>query len=167
MVAAGFGSSAISVSQQDGTTGALRWTVFGLGVVISLFTAINQLWKPGMRSVSSYRAGNALRREGWDFVFDGGSYRAHKDDPNQAFDLFVDRVREIQAQVDSIDEVQAEVTGHLDDANQPPGGGPSKEKGEKRSACSLVEQIDDVVVVVDDRQADHDADQDERGEDEE
>lgn len=63
-----------------------------------------------MRSVGSYRAGNALRREGWDFVLDSGRYRAVKDKPNEAFDLFVDQIREIQSQVDAIDEIQAEIS---------------------------------------------------------
>ena len=108
VVAAGFASSAISADQD--TAGKLRWLLFGLGVLVALFTAINQLWKPGMRSVGSYRAGNALRREGWDFVLDSGRYRAVKDKPNEAFDLFVDQIREIQSQVDAIDEIQAEIS---------------------------------------------------------
>lgn len=118
VVAAGFGSSAISVAQQDNPTEFLRWTVFGLGVLVSLFTAINQLWKPGLRSVGSYRAGNSLRREGWNFVFNRGPYRTAK--ANEAFDLFIDQIGEIQSQVDAIDEVQAEVTGSSGDAGHKP-----------------------------------------------
>jgi hypothetical protein len=115
VVAAGFGSSAISVAQ-DNPTEFLRWAVFGLGVLVSLFTAINQLWKPGLRSVGSYRAGNSLRREGWNFVFNRGPYR--KAEGNEAFDLFIDQIGDIQSQVDAIDEVQAEVTGNPGDAGQ-------------------------------------------------
>lgn len=117
VIAAGFGSSAISAAGQEPTE-FLRWAVFGLGVLVSLFTAINQLWKPGLRSVGSYRAGNSLRREGWDFVFNRGRYQLAK--ANQAFDLFVDQVREIQSQADAIDEVQAEIMSSPEEGGQRP-----------------------------------------------
>lgn len=127
VIAAGFGSSAISAVGQEPTE-FLRWLVFGLGVLVSLFTAINQLWKPDLRSVGSYRAGNSLRREGWDFVFNRGRYQLAKE--NAAFDLFVDQVREIQSQADAIDEVQVEVIGNPDE------GGHQLEQSEKEGGPS-------------------------------
>lgn len=107
-IAAGVASSAIS---SQGSDGSLRWVVFSLGLVVAIATAMNQLWKPAQRSVGAYRAGNALRREGWDYVNDRGRYRKVQGDRKSAFDTLIDQIRDIQAQVDSIDEVQAEIPG--------------------------------------------------------
>jgi len=132
VVAAGFGSSAISaVNDSQTASEALRWIAIGLGVLISVFTAINQLWKPDLRSVGSYRAGNALRREGWDFVFGRGSYRSAEAD--QAFEAFLDRVKEIQMQVDAIDEVQAESISGPEDGKVKPIGETTKPEGSSAS----------------------------------
>lgn len=136
VVAAGFASSAISAADES-PSDELRWILIALGLIVSLFTAINQLWKPNLRSVGSYRAGNALRREGWDFVNARGRYQDEPPTPQPAFfsrlrpvegadgsgfDLFVDRIGEIQALVDAIDEVRAELG---DGADRPDDGSPS------------------------------------------
>jgi Protein of unknown function (DUF4231) len=133
-IAAGAVSSALSSDPETATD--RHWYIFALGLAVAITTAINQLWKPGMRSVASHRAGNALLREGWDFVKARGRYRdaeaarqtfgrgrgRHQHmavlEREKAFGLFVDQIREIQAQVDAIDEVQAEALSGDADRSQ-------------------------------------------------
>lgn len=62
-----------------------------------------------------------------DFVFDRGSYQSSKN-IGEAFDLFLDKVKEIQTQVDAIDEVQAEVTGSTNGAGKPAAQPPEEPK---------------------------------------
>lgn len=137
VVAAGFASSAISANSS--TAEDWRWVLIVLGLLVALFTAVNQLWKPGMRSVGNYRAGNALRREGWDYVFDRGRYEERK----EGFHLFLDAIKEIQSQVDAIDEVQVEVGNGTDsgpsgtakesrETGPPPGGAGNENPPERR-----------------------------------
>lgn len=110
-IAAGVASSAISANPDSAES--LRWLLFALGLVVAIVTSINQLWKPAQRSVGAYRAGNALRREGWDYVNGRGRFQGLTDE-RKAYDLLLDQIREIQAQVDSIDEVQAEIPGQTE-----------------------------------------------------
>jgi hypothetical protein len=121
-IAAGVASSAISAD--PGSAKSLRWLLFSLGLVVAITTSINQLWKPAQRSVGAYRAGNALRREGWDYVNERGRYQGMQE-ARKAYDLLLDQIREIQAQVDSIDEVQAEIPGS---GNTDPGPANGNEK---------------------------------------
>jgi hypothetical protein len=128
-IVAGTASSAIKTNKD--IVADQNWILIVLGLVVAITTAVNQLWKPGLRSVGSHRAGNALLREGWDFTKGRGRYQEApgrkrafglgrgrpKEITNatweKAFALFVDQVREIQAQVDAIDEVQAEAIGEV------------------------------------------------------
>jgi hypothetical protein len=74
-IVAALGSSGLAASAEDRAAAEeVRWIVFGLGLVVAGFTAINQLWRPAQRSTSRYRAANALRLHGWDFALERGRY---------------------------------------------------------------------------------------------
>lgn len=103
-IAAGVASTAISAT--EGAAEDLRWVLFTLGLVVAVFTAINQLWKPSQRSVGAYRAANRLRRGSWDYVLGRGAYRGLSE--QQAFERFLDEVAEIHARVEAIDELEPE-----------------------------------------------------------
>jgi hypothetical protein len=76
-IVAALGSSGLAASAGDRAAAEeVRWIVFGLGLVVAGFTAINQLWRPAQRSTSRYRAANALRENGWDFALERGRYAA-------------------------------------------------------------------------------------------
>jgi len=74
-IVAALGSSGLAASASaEASTEEVRWTVFGLGLLVAAFTAINQLWRPAQRGTSRYRAANALRQQGWDFALARGRY---------------------------------------------------------------------------------------------
>jgi hypothetical protein len=73
-----------------------------IGIVIAVATAVNRLWRPGLRSAVRHRTANSLRREGWAFLCGQGSYA--KGDPTQRADAFIVAVERINAEAEAIDE---------------------------------------------------------------
>lgn len=104
-VAAGVISSGIAA----GWSGASRsrWAILVLGLLVALAAAINQVWRPGEKSVSRMRGANALRNEGWAFVHKRGRYRLLADD-REAFGLFVDEVFRIVGEAAVVDEAHVQ-----------------------------------------------------------
>jgi hypothetical protein len=99
VIAAGLASSTIA-ALSSGPIG--ESAVIALGLVVAVATAVNRLWRPGLRSVLRHRAANALRREGWDFVCLRGAYA---DTPEEErFGLFFDEIQRINVAAESVDE---------------------------------------------------------------
>lgn len=97
-IGAGLASSAAASAWGDDAT----VLVAGLGILVGLLTAVNQIWRPSQRSVARYQAAFALRREGWDFVQDSGRYSRLA--PDVQVQTFVEEVNRIHRAVESIDE---------------------------------------------------------------
>jgi hypothetical protein len=109
-------SSSIAAGGDDPSEVA-RWAVLVLGLFVAGVTALNQIWKPGQRSVRSYQATSSLRRLGWEFVHERGRFAAAGKDETfaaaggdetesskqDAKGLFIDEVMSIQAQAEAID----------------------------------------------------------------
>lgn len=104
----------VGATAVSGLGGEVGWLVTLLGVVIALATAINQAGRLGQRSAVRFTAGNALRKEGWDYVMGRGRYLNKEGAP--AFALFYDAVWEIERPADAIVEAEPEqVTGARDE----------------------------------------------------
>jgi Protein of unknown function (DUF4231) len=93
-VAGGSASAAIAA-----TSGAHSLAVLLIGLAVATSAALSQLFRFGERSRVRYRAGNQLRKEGWDYVIGRGRYRETQD-PVEAFGRFYDVFWEIEAPVD-------------------------------------------------------------------
>jgi Protein of unknown function (DUF4231) len=93
-VAGGSASAAIAAT---GGTNSLAVLLIGLAVAAS--AALGQLFRFGERSRVRYRAGNQLRKEGWDYVVGRGRY-LDAQNPAEAFGRFYDVFWEIEAPVD-------------------------------------------------------------------
>jgi Protein of unknown function (DUF4231) len=100
-IAAGLGSSVLA------TAGKSDVIVAVLGIVVAVATAINRLWRPGLRGVVRHRTANALRREGWDFVCGRGNYDPLEDDEKRCAH-FIDEVQRICASAELVDEQAVE-----------------------------------------------------------
>jgi hypothetical protein len=102
-LAAGVVSSGVAA----GWSGAdwARWTILVLGLVTAAASVLNQVWRPGQKSTSRTRGGNALRREAWEFLNDRGTYAELN--VEDAWGHFVDAVSVIVRQAEEIDETPA------------------------------------------------------------
>jgi len=80
-----------------------------LGFLVAAATGLNQIFKFANRSAVRFRAGNELRREAWDYIFDRGDYE--KQSPQEAFDSFYDKIWRIEAPVDASVELEPGQTG--------------------------------------------------------
>jgi hypothetical protein len=98
VIAAGLGSSAIAAG--PGKTNNTAIAI--LGLVVALGTAVNRLWRPGLRAVVRSQTANSLRREGWAFVCTRDKYA--EAEPSERIPLFVDEVERINVAAESIDE---------------------------------------------------------------
>ena len=96
-IAGGLAASALAA---DG--GDTDWIVVIIGIVVAVATTINQIVRPGQRSVARYQGANALRREGWDFVWDRGRYA--EGDARARLSAFIDEVQRVNRAVESVDE---------------------------------------------------------------
>jgi hypothetical protein len=65
-IVAGLGASGLAAAAENSETA--RWVIFALGLLVGLCTAVNQILRPAQRSVSRYRAANALRHAAWVFL---------------------------------------------------------------------------------------------------
>lgn len=97
-ILAGLGASGLAAAAENSETA--RWIIFGLGLLVGLCTAVNQILRPAQRSVSRYRAANALRHEAWVFL-----NRPHAD---QDWPTFVKRVSSIVREAESVNELTPE-----------------------------------------------------------
>lgn len=97
---AGVVSSGIAAGWSDANWA--RWTILILGLVTAAASVINQVWRPGQKSISRTRGGNALRREAWDFVHDRGAYEGLEFEAGWGH--FVDAVSAIVRQAEEVDE---------------------------------------------------------------
>ena len=73
-----------------------------LGLLVALTTAVNRVWRPGLRAVVGHRTANDLRREGWEFVCGRGKY-AEVDQAGRTA-LFIDSIERINASAEMVDE---------------------------------------------------------------
>jgi hypothetical protein len=99
---AGLASSGIAAGWSEADWA--RWWILGLGLVAAVAAAVNQVWKPGQKSASRTRGGNALRREAWDYLNDLGRYEELKSSPQEAFGLFANQVSAIVRAAEEVDE---------------------------------------------------------------
>jgi hypothetical protein len=76
-------------------------TIGALGVTVGVLTAINQIWRPGTRSVARYQSAFGLRREGWDYVHDRGRYENLG--PMAQLDLLIDEIGRTNLVVEAVD----------------------------------------------------------------
>jgi hypothetical protein len=93
-IAGGVAASTLGASGESSS----GWVV-GLGLLIAAATAINQISKVGPHSATRFHVGNALRREGWDFVMDRGRY-VGVTDVKARFAAFYDAVWAIERLAD-------------------------------------------------------------------
>jgi hypothetical protein len=84
----------LSIKGAIGTT--LRWTVFGLSLVVALTTALDAYLHFGERWGHYRSLAEALKSEGWQFLQLGGRYGVF-DSHVAAYPAFVGRVEEIGA----------------------------------------------------------------------
>jgi hypothetical protein len=75
--------------------------LIGVGLLVGVLTAINQIVRPGARSVNYGRAAADLRQEGWDFLYKRGPYRAAESDP-QRYEVLVDEISEIHQRAETL-----------------------------------------------------------------
>jgi Protein of unknown function (DUF4231) len=99
----GLVSSALAGSGPDETA---EMVIVVLGVLVGVLTGINQLARPGQRSVARYQAAHTMRREGWDYVHDSGRYRLL--DPSERLVTFIEEIARINRIVEAMDEVASE-----------------------------------------------------------
>jgi hypothetical protein len=102
-IAAGLASS--TIANVSNSPSALWLGV--LGLVVGVLGAVNQIWRPGERSVARYQAAFALRREGWNYLRDRGRYV--KPSPVDQLALFIDEVNRTHRAVESVDEATTSV----------------------------------------------------------
>jgi hypothetical protein len=101
-IAGGVAVSTVSASGESQS----GW-VIALGLIVAASTAINQITRTGQKSAVRYRAGNALRREGWDYVMGRGRY-VNLSDPKAEFEAFYDAVWDIERPADLTVELESE-----------------------------------------------------------
>jgi hypothetical protein len=101
-IGAGLLSSALSTVEGSGAAAS----VLALGVIVGVLGYINQIWRPAQRSVTRYQSAFALRREGWDFLYERGRYEGLAEDKSLA--LFIDEVARIHRAVELVDETAAQ-----------------------------------------------------------
>jgi hypothetical protein len=80
-----------------------------LGFLVAGATGLNQIFKFANRSAVRFRAGNELRREAWDYIFDQGDYKQKS--PQEAFDFFYGKIWIIEAPVDKSVELDTGQAG--------------------------------------------------------
>jgi uncharacterized membrane protein YcjF (UPF0283 family) len=97
---AGLASSGIAAGWSEAHWA--RWTILVLGLIAAVSAVVNQVWRPGQKSSSRTKGGNALRREAWEYLNDRNRYTDL--DHNEAFGLFVDQVAAIVREAEEIDE---------------------------------------------------------------
>jgi LPXTG-motif cell wall-anchored protein len=101
------GGAATSTLAATGDTES-RWLI-ALGLLIAFTGAVNQVGRFGQRAAARFQAGNALRKEGWDFALRQGRY-ARLDDET-AFSTFYAMVWTIEQPADALAEAPPEGTG--------------------------------------------------------
>jgi Protein of unknown function (DUF4231) len=79
-----------------------RWTILLLGLVAAISAVLNQVWRPGQKSSSRTKGGNALRREAWEYLNRIGRYQDLQAEP--AFALFATQVSAIVRGAEEVDE---------------------------------------------------------------
>lgn len=72
-----------------------------VGLLVGVLTAINQIFRPGARSVTYGRAASDLRREGWDFLYHRGKYSRAEND-TERYNLLVGEISEIHSRAEVI-----------------------------------------------------------------
>jgi cytochrome c biogenesis protein CcdA len=101
------GGAATSTLAATGNTDS-GWLI-GLGLLIVLTGAVNQVGRFGQRAAARFQAGNALRREGWDFALSEGRYAGLDDE--KAFSAFYAMVWTVEQPADALAEAPPEATG--------------------------------------------------------
>jgi hypothetical protein len=99
IIGAGLASTTIAGATDE------RWSTFvigGLGILVGVLGAINQIWRPGARSVSRYHAAFGLRREGWDYLNDQARYEGLK--PMEQLAIFIREVGRAHLVVEAVEE---------------------------------------------------------------
>jgi hypothetical protein len=76
--------------------------VIGLGLLVAAASAVNQIGKFGQRAAVRFRAANALRQEGWDFVVGRGRYLTLSGEA--AFGAFYDAIWQHERPAEAIAE---------------------------------------------------------------
>jgi hypothetical protein len=102
-IAAGLASSVLATTSWDGKDVVIAI----LGLLAAISTAINRLWRPGLRSAMRHRAANELRREGWAFVRGQGRYADIR--AKNRVDAFFVAIESINRVVEELDETPVEV----------------------------------------------------------
>lgn len=102
VISAGLASSALASADQGNTA-----LVVVLGLFVAVATAVNRLWRPGLRAAVRHETANALRREGWSFVCERGEYTEEADRQG----VFVDRIERLNVKAENVDEQTPEANG--------------------------------------------------------
>jgi hypothetical protein len=100
VVAGGFATSGIAAAAGSGHRGSTTsWIVFGIGLLLALFGAANQLFRPGYRATERTTIAFELREQGWAFAFAEGEYSR---DDDAAFTAFRQRVTALRGRIAKI-----------------------------------------------------------------